>query len=718
MPSKPFSLGRTKLKALSIGLQSPAAAPMVSLNARPDRIDLRDRVYQPRLVNLPPESPSPKLLQRWVPAYKKLVLDQGKAGSCTGFGLAGVINHLIFRETKLNKRKFAFQISSPGMLYRLARIYDEWPGDDYEGSSCRGAMKGWHKHGVCSWKSWPYSDKKPNANPTAKNWEDEALQIPLGAYYRVDKNAINDMQSAIHEVGAIYVSAEMHQGWAELYDNQAGHTKGIPKISFSPDAKKAGHHAFAIVGYTPEGFIVQNSWGASWGLNGFAILTHADWLKNGADAWVAVMGAARTQNSSAARGSGVRGTKGRAGWNVPDLPNEAEGKHPGAWNKSDTLRHTIILGNNGWPERRNVGHASGAESVTAAANEYLVEWASGRKEKTIHLALYAHGGLNSEDSSLTRISLMGPWFEANGIYPVFFTWKTGPMETIGNLLDDKITQWLGGGEARSQSWIGDKLAELKKQAQEATDRMIESACHEVLARAAWTEMKSNAGLAARPEGGLSLAAEAMKSATAAIEKMGKELHLHLIGHSAGSILLGHALDIMAQQKVIARSLHLYAPACTVEFANQHYGPALAAKGVLDPKHCSSFVHNLTLEAELADTVGPYGKSLVYLIHRALEPEHKTPILGMQPVWEKMPEVIDLFPDATLNIIKEWRKCSQEVKTAFYGLDHKAFDGKDSTTPKHGTFDNDVRVINQTLRRILQLKDGQDLPAPVTWLAGF
>ena len=29
------------------------------------------------------------------------------------------------------------------MLYEMARRYDEWPGENYEGSSARGAMKGW-----------------------------------------------------------------------------------------------------------------------------------------------------------------------------------------------------------------------------------------------------------------------------------------------------------------------------------------------------------------------------------------------------------------------------------------------------------------------------------------------------------------------------------------------------------------------------------------------
>ena len=42
------------------------------------------------------------------------------------------------------------------MLYEMARRYDEWAGEKYSGSSARGAVKGWHKHGVCSESHWPY----------------------------------------------------------------------------------------------------------------------------------------------------------------------------------------------------------------------------------------------------------------------------------------------------------------------------------------------------------------------------------------------------------------------------------------------------------------------------------------------------------------------------------------------------------------------------------
>src|SRR5206468_2004384 len=62
---------------------------------------------------------------------------------------------------------------------------------------------------------------------------------------------------------------------------------------------------------------------------------------------------------------------------------------------------------------------------------------------------------------------------------------------------------------------------------------------------------------------------------------GDAFELHLVGHSAGSIALGHLLSALRARKRpelgagraladCVSSVHLYAPACTVEFANKHY----------------------------------------------------------------------------------------------------------------------------------------------------
>ena len=53
------------------------------------------------------------------------------------------------------------------MLYYLARRYDELPGEDVSvGSTARGGMKAWHKHGACRLRYWESIDQDPiSADP-------------------------------------------------------------------------------------------------------------------------------------------------------------------------------------------------------------------------------------------------------------------------------------------------------------------------------------------------------------------------------------------------------------------------------------------------------------------------------------------------------------------------------------------------------------------------
>ena len=124
-----------------------------NFDVRRDTIDFRDLLYTPTLVEVPSAIDPEQYRQKGVP-----VLYQGNEGACTGFGLATVANYLL-----RTRRVVPDEIEvSPRMFYEMAKRYDEWPGEKYSGSSARGAMKGWHKHGVCSSKVWPYesSDKK------------------------------------------------------------------------------------------------------------------------------------------------------------------------------------------------------------------------------------------------------------------------------------------------------------------------------------------------------------------------------------------------------------------------------------------------------------------------------------------------------------------------------------------------------------------------------
>src|SRR5262245_52653970 len=167
-----------------------------TLDARPDRLDLRDREYTPAVVSLPKQWPDDASIRRLLPGYCKagLVLDQGTEGACTGFGLACVVNYLHWRFKLEHGIKGAQPSVSPRMLYHLARFYDEWQGEDYSGSSCRGALKAWHKHGVCTEELWPYRDQQERVRfiQPHDGWAEDALLRRLGVYYRVDHRSVVD----------------------------------------------------------------------------------------------------------------------------------------------------------------------------------------------------------------------------------------------------------------------------------------------------------------------------------------------------------------------------------------------------------------------------------------------------------------------------------------------------------------------------------------------
>ncbi|WP_228278013.1 hypothetical protein, partial [Acinetobacter nosocomialis] len=87
-------------------------------------------------------------------------------------------NYLYWLRHLDTPRSKAPPLVSPRMFYELAKLYDEWPGQDYEGSSCRGALKGWHKHGVCRWDLWPYPIDKNNQGVFVRplpGWEQDAV---------------------------------------------------------------------------------------------------------------------------------------------------------------------------------------------------------------------------------------------------------------------------------------------------------------------------------------------------------------------------------------------------------------------------------------------------------------------------------------------------------------------------------------------------------------
>lgn len=203
-------------------------------------------------------------------------------------------------------------------------------------------------------------------------------------------------------------------------------------------------------------------------------------------------------------------------------------------------------------------------------------------------------------------------------------------------------------------------------------------------------MKQNAEASVEPARGSVLIANALR---ALADTGGVELHL--VGHSAGSILLGHFLDAARVKGLKVESCSLYAPACSVGFAAAHYGaqamPVLAERDL--------HVHLLSDQREREDTVGPYQKSLLYLVSRALETAHKTPLLGLAEAFNPKKDAIDSWHEGDRATVKTWQ---QGWRGQLHVLDARQVVTGPGTHIKasHGCFDNDVATVTTTLTRIL------------------
>ena len=381
------------------------------LNVRSDMPDLRDRVYEPSLLDLKlalnPPSPS-----------CSPILDQGQEGACTGFALASAINlQNNMREAQLGSQSIVASLPSrvsPRMLYEMAKLHDEWPDEDYEGSSIRGALKGFFHNGACDEALAPYVSGEKNWYLT-KEQAQNARRIGLGAYYRLRPEII-DYHAALNEVGVVYVSASVHRGWQNP-------RRGIIKQSNIHE----GGHAFIIVGYNENGFLVQNSWGSSWGgfqgHNGVAEWSYADWAENVMDAWVLRLAVPTPDCFDLTH--------------IPKSSAEAtvfQSNIATAPKRSEIVGHFIHIDDGKLVDKGR--YATPEQTIQETADVLVADEnrPNGEKSKYRHLLFYMHGGLNDSNASARRIRQMKDVYKRNGIYPVHFMWETGFSEELADVL--------------------------------------------------------------------------------------------------------------------------------------------------------------------------------------------------------------------------------------------------------------------------------------------
>lgn len=638
-----------------------------AFNVRPDPIDFRDKYFEPTLIEVGPFRGPPLPLAADNDPYSLKVRYQGSEGACTGHALAAVID-LQNVKRMMQGADVPARVSAR-MLYENARTFDEYADDHLPGSSLRGALKGFWNNGACDEDLAPYVPGDLFWSMTPEVAKD-ARKVGLGAYMRL-KHVLNDYHVAITEAGAIFCSAQVHEGW-NLHKPVDGVPKGvIPYTEHMVDhtpPKAKGIHAFAIVGYTPQGFLVLNSWGAEWGgydpatsasigtgqvanlaraslatifkqgpMPGVALWSYQDWQDNVVDAWVIRL-TAPTALPSNTIGGLYRGSA------IPRVAGGGLFRSDAITIRDCDVRGHLIHVQNG-ELVQNARQFATSEAALRVTRK-LVKANSGNGKKYQHLLYFAHGGLNGLQDATRRAAFMTPTLKSLGIYPLFYCWRTGLKETLADIARMGMARIM----TRTQGMA------------EVTDKLFEDALRSIGA-AAWREMKRDAyRLFAPPLKGDEIAKflELPAAIRASLEKSGGgwnvtqmfldkedrkskgnaqeggfidaydhgeddgiiDVKHHFVGHSAGAIALGHLfrrIRSLPNGNEILRervgSVTLYAPACTYQFFHDEW---LEVFRILGSERSAIYMLPPKWERAKDDEMIVYSKSLLHLVHNAFE----------------------------------------------------------------------------------------------------
>ena len=187
------------------------------------KFDERSRNYPIRTLLAPDAKP------RSYTWRCNVTLDQGPDGACTGFAVS---HEAAARPKEVKDVSYVTAMA----IYHRAREIDEWPGENYEGSSVLAAMKAGAEHGWYTEYRWAFGE--------------------------------SDLSLAIGHSGPAVLGINWYEGMFEP------DSKGFIK----PTGRIAGGHAILCNGYNfkKQIYRLHNSWGNTWGKNGEVFITAED----------------------------------------------------------------------------------------------------------------------------------------------------------------------------------------------------------------------------------------------------------------------------------------------------------------------------------------------------------------------------------------------------------------------------------------------------------
>lgn len=189
--------------------------------------------------------------------------NQEDTGSCVGWAAAdSVVRWHLVKSGRLTPADFL----SPRFIWMAAKESDEFvprPTTFIEaaGTSLKAALDVARKFGVATVDLLPFQ-AGAHYSGEEKTFYTACAQLRIASYINLSRNP-DGWRTWIATAGPVLARVEVDVTWDRAHD-----TAGLLD-KFRPETQRGGH-AVALVGYTPERFIVRNSWGTQWGDQGFA----------------------------------------------------------------------------------------------------------------------------------------------------------------------------------------------------------------------------------------------------------------------------------------------------------------------------------------------------------------------------------------------------------------------------------------------------------------
>lgn len=202
------------------------------------------------------------------------VKNQGPLGSCVAFAVCAVKEWQEKQEHKLKSSENKDYDLSEQWLYYKCKEIDPWP--EIQGTAFRYAMKVLQSKGLPVEQGWNYN---PTDKGTPEKWAvNVANWYKCGHYWRI--SSLDELKIILSTEGPVAVGIKIFD---ELFAPDENGVVDMPKNK----KKVRGGHAVCLSGFSDETKLIKfkNSWGTSWGKEGYGFISYEYFNAYCLDAW-------------------------------------------------------------------------------------------------------------------------------------------------------------------------------------------------------------------------------------------------------------------------------------------------------------------------------------------------------------------------------------------------------------------------------------------------